>query len=105
MWAGGDGRDAPWAVGVMVAYAIFLAVFSGRSEVVGMMSGQTADERARSINTRAAAAMGNVLIVVLVAGTIVSLAVNGPYTNVFSTLSAVSGLSWLGALVVLSRRS
>lgn len=94
-----------WVLVVFVAYGVFLYLFSPRSEVVGLMNGEARDERQRSINERASAAAFSVLVVVLVAGFVVATALGSDVAYVFSSLSAFAGLTWVTALVVLTRRS
>ena len=93
-----------WVLVVFAAYGAFLYLFSPRSEVVGLMSGDARDERQRSINDKASAATFAVLVVVLVGGFVVTTALGSDLAVVFSSLSAFAGLTWLTALVVLTRR-
>src|SRR5262249_45913159 len=93
-----------WVLALFAAYGAFLYAFSPRSEVVALMSGDARDERQRSINEKASAATFSVLVVVLVGGFLVSTAVGSDLASVFSALSAFSGLTWLAALIVLTRR-
>jgi uncharacterized membrane protein len=104
MALGGEGAAAWWVVGVFVVYGSLLYVFSTRSEVVSLMSGETGDERQRSINEKASAASFSVLVVVLVLGFAVTSATGSDLAVTFSTLSGFSGLTWVTALVVLTRR-
>lgn len=101
---GGDTEAWWWVVGVFVVYGALLYVFSPRSEVVSMMSGETGDERQRSINEKASAASFSVLVLVLVLGFMVTTATGSDLAVAFSTLSAFAGLTWVTALVVLTRR-
>lgn len=103
LWIG-DQPGGWWVIALFVAYAVFLYALSPRSEVVALMSGEARDERQRSINERATALTGNVLIWVLVGGFLVTTAVGSDLAVVFSSLSAFAGLTWLTALVVLTRR-
>jgi uncharacterized membrane protein len=104
MALGGAGAAAWWVVGVFVVYGALLYAFSTRSEVVSLMSGETGDERQRSINEKASAASFSVLVVVLVLGFAVTTATGSDLAVTFSTLSGFSGLTWVTALVVLTRR-
>jgi len=99
------GQPGGWAVLVLfAAYGGFLYLFSPRSEVVGLMSGEARDERQRSINDKASAATCMVLVWVLVLGFLVTTALGSDLAVVFSSLSAFAGLTWMTALVVLTRR-
>jgi uncharacterized membrane protein len=93
-----------WVLAVFAAYGAFLFALSPRSEVVALMSGGAGDERQRSINEKASAATFSVLVVVLVGGFVVTTALGSDLAGVFSALSAFAGLTWLTALVVLTRR-
>ena len=104
MALGGQGAASWWVVGVLVVYGALLYAFSSRSEVVSLMSGEAADERQRSINEKASAASFSVLVVVLVLGFVVTTATGSDLAVAFSILSAFSGLTWVSALVVLTRR-
>jgi uncharacterized membrane protein len=68
------------------------------------LSGEVGDERQRSINEKASAATFSVLVVVLVVGFVVATALGSDLAMVFADLSAFAGLTWLCALVVLTRR-
>jgi hypothetical protein len=103
MALGGDG-EAWWVVGLFVVYGGLLFVLSPRSEVASLMSAEAGDERQRSINEKASAASFSVLVVALVLGFLVTTATGSDLAPVFSTLSALSGLTWVTALVVLTRR-
>jgi hypothetical protein len=92
-------------VGVFVVYGGLLYALSPRSEVASLMSGDARDERQRSINEKASAASFSVLVVVFVLGFLVTTATGNDLAVVFSTLSAFAGLTWVTALVVLTRRS
>jgi Na+/H+ antiporter NhaD/arsenite permease-like protein len=103
MWAGGQ-PGGWWVLGLFVAYGGVLFFLSPRSEVASLLTGEARDERQRSINDRATAATGMVLIWVLVIAFVVSVAVGSDLAFVFSALSALAGLTWLTALLVLTRR-
>jgi uncharacterized membrane protein len=105
MALGGQGQDSWWVVGVFVLYAAFLFVFGSRSEVVSLMSGDAQDERQRSINEKASAASFAVLVAVFALGFVVTVVTGSDLATTFSRLSAFSGLTWVTALVVVTRRS
>jgi Na+/H+ antiporter NhaD/arsenite permease-like protein len=83
MWLGGQ-RDLWWVVAIFVVYAAFLFVMSPRSEVIALMSGEARDERQRSINEKATAATGGVLILVLVGGFLVATVLGSDTAMVFA---------------------
>ncbi len=93
-----------WVLALFVAYGGFLYAFSPRSEVVGLMSGEARDERQRSINEKASTATLMVLFWALVGAFVVASALGSDLAVVFSSLCAFAGLTWLTALVVVSRR-
>lgn len=93
-----------WVIGLFVVYGVALYVLAPHSEVASLMTGETGDERQRSINEKASAATFAVLVVVLVGGFVVTTALGSDLAVLFSSLSAFAGLTWLTALVVLTRR-
>jgi cytochrome bd-type quinol oxidase subunit 2 len=104
MALGGDAEAWWWVVGVFVVYGGLLYALSPRSEVASLLSGDARDERQRSINEKASAASFSVLVVVFVVGFLVTTATGSDLAVAFSTLSAFAGLTWVTALVVLTRR-
>jgi uncharacterized membrane protein len=93
-----------WVLALFAAYGAFLYAFAPRSEVVGLISGDARDERQRSINEKASTATLTVLVWTLVLGFLVTTALGSDLAVAFSSLSALAGLTWLAALVVLTRR-
>lgn len=104
----GLARDqAGLAIGgllIMLGYGVLLLVFGRRSEVVGLLAGNGADERRAQIQLRASAATAHVLVLVLVGSAMWALATGSRYTGVFSGLCAVFGISYLIATVWFARR-
>ena len=100
----GDKPGGWWVFGILAVYGALLYAFSPRSEVVALMSGDSRDERHRAINDKASAVTCSVLVVVLVGGFVVTTALGSDLAAVFSGLSALTGLTWVTALVVLTRR-
>ena len=94
-----------WVLALFAAYGAFLYAFSPRSEVVSLMSGEARDERQRAINEKASTATLHVMVWVLVGGFLLTTALGSDLAVVFSGLSALAGLTWLTALIVVSRRS
>jgi hypothetical protein len=99
-----DQPGSWFVIGLFAAYAVVLYAFSPRSEVIALMNGEARDERQRSINERATAFTGNALVCVLVGGFLVTTAIGSDLALVFSLLCAFGGVTWLTALVVLTRR-
>jgi hypothetical protein len=105
MLIGGESLGvAGAALAVMVVYGAVLYAFSPRSEVFSLLSGEARDERQRSINDRASAASFAVLVVVFVGAFVVTTALGSDLSMVFADLSAFAGLTWVTALIVLTRR-
>lgn len=87
----------------MVGYAAVLVFGSRRSEAVSLLRGETGDERARSIEQRAAALTLYVLAVVLVGGYVVAV-VRGSGEAPWAALCGVLGATYMLSTVVLTRR-
>jgi hypothetical protein len=100
-----DWGGAWFSLGLFTGYAALLAFLGNRVEVIGLLRGDTTDERAGQIHARAAAFAFHVLVLVLTTGFIVGLLTESSLTETFAGLSAVAGLSLIGAYVVLARRS
>jgi len=103
LWVG-DQPGSWFVIGLFAAYAVFLYALAPRSEVIALMNGEARDERQRSINERATAFTGNALIWVLAGAFVLTTAIGSDLAVVFSLLCAFAGLTWLTALVVLTRR-
>ena len=88
---------------IMLGYGAFLLLFGRRSETVGLLGGDTSDERRRLLQLRATALTGNVLVAALVIGALVSLAVGSSTFHVFGPLCALAGLAWGASTVYVSR--
>jgi hypothetical protein len=103
-WIGGHPMLGLGMFGVMVAFgAIF--VVGRRSESIRMMAaGRHADERWRSIDLHATSFAGLVLVTAVIVGFVWEIAhgrAGGPYAQ----LAAISGVSYLAAVVWLRWRS
>jgi hypothetical protein len=99
--------DPALAVGgpvIMLGYIAILTVLRNRSEPAALLSRGPSDERQAQVMLRATAFMGHVLVVVLVAGALVSLAIGSRYTGVLCALCAVGGVAFGGATVWYARR-
>lgn len=101
--ATGQGWFGVVGLGIMLGYGLVLTAFRHRSETVGLLAGEATDERRRDINTRATAAMGNVLAAVLVVAFMVSLAVGSALAGTFAWLAALGAVVYAVSLAWLSR--
>lgn len=88
---------------VLAAFGALLA-FGGRFDTVRQARGGTEDEREALINTRAMAAAGQLLVLVLT-GCIVYTLARGDDPQPYTQLMAVGGAGYAVALLVLRRRS
>ncbi len=103
-WIGGDLSGGVVSLGIMVAFAAVVVVaarFSGTAEI---MRRPAADERTRSIDLTATAFAGITVIMVILAAFVYELA-QGHDASPYTQLGAVAGIAYLGALIVLQRRS
>jgi uncharacterized protein (TIGR03382 family) len=93
------------AIGAAVVLAFLLLVLFGRrrSDTLDVMSG-IGDERTKLLYTRAVAFAGTVMSFVLPIWWLVTIASGDP-SNVLSICCAIFGFSFIGAVVVLARRS
>ena len=99
--AQGAGTAVPIGV-VFLAFTALLHFGRRRSNTLEVMSG-TGDERIRSLYERAVAIAGAVMGFVLPGWWLVTVAQGEPDPTV-STLSAIFGLTFVAAVVVLARR-
>jgi hypothetical protein len=101
-WLGGHPG---WGLVLLATMTVFgLAILlAGRSETVRGLRGDGRDERFAQIDMRATAASGLVLIVALIVAWLVEIA-RGHSGNPYSWLLAISGLSYLIAVVILRWR-
>jgi hypothetical protein len=101
-WVGGQLGVGLAGLGVMAAFAL-LVLAGGRSETVRGLRGDGRDERFASIDLRATAFAGTVVILAVIVGWLVELARGGdgsPYT----WLGAVAGLAYLLGVAILRWR-
>lgn len=99
----GSTTDALVSGGLVLALAVAIHFGRRRSETLGLMGG-LGDERTENLSLRASAFVGNVFVIVLPAVWLVSIAQGEP-NDTLAALCAVGGVSWVAALVWLSRRS
>jgi len=97
--------DAWFSLALFTGYAALLALLGSRHEVIGLLRGDTTDERAAQIHLKAAAFSFYVLVLVLTGGFVITLVNESSLTTTFSGLCAVAGVSIIGSYLVLSRRS
>jgi hypothetical protein len=103
-WSAGYSGRGLASLGIMLAFAAGLVVFSSRSGMVEVMRDPGADERTALLDLRATAFAGGVLIMVVVGAFIYETA-RGNDGTPYTWLAAVAGVAYLAALVVLQRRS
>jgi hypothetical protein len=92
------------APAITIGYAALLVALGRRGEPIALLSGDVRDERQVQVLQRAAAATGQALVVVLVAGALVGLATGSRYAATFCYLCAFGGLTFAAATVWYSRR-
>ncbi len=95
--------DAATAGGLVLGFMVLITVARRRSDTFDVMSG-IGDERTRSLYQRAVAFAGTVMSFVLPGWWLVTVA-QGDADMTLGLLCAIFALSWLLAVVVLSRRS
>jgi hypothetical protein len=100
---GDDLGSALVSGGIVAAFAVLVYVGRRRSQSLEMMSG-IGDERTRNLYLHATAFAGTVMAFVLPAWWLVTVAEGKPDARL-SALCAVFGLTWVGAAMVLPRRS
>ena len=88
---------------ILAGYSAVLFLLGRRSEFVSLLRGDPTDERAGLIQLRAAAITCNVLIAVLVGGTLVAIARESSAAAIWGCLSAVAGVTWVLALLLVRR--
>jgi hypothetical protein len=82
----------------MAIYSLVLLAFGGRSETVGVLRGQPADERLAGFNLAATAVAGLAAILVALGGFLWQI-VHGQSGSDFALVAAASGIGYLVALV------
>jgi hypothetical protein len=83
---------------IMAIYSLILVVFGDRSETVGVLRGQPADERLAGFNQAATAIAGLAAILVALAGFLWQIA-HGQSGSDFALVAAAGGIGYLGALL------
>ena len=88
---------------VVFGFVVLVVVARRRSDTFEVMSG-VGDERTRHLYQRSVAFAGSVMSLVLPGWWLVTVALGEPNLTL-SLLCAIFAVAWLGAVVVLSRRS
>jgi hypothetical protein len=102
-WVGGDFPSGLISFTILAAFGTMLAV-GGRSDALRGMRGDGRDERWATIDLRAGALTGQVLIAVIVIAFVIEIT-QGNSGNPYMWLGAVAGLTYLGGLVIGRIRS
>ena len=102
-WIGGNRGDGLRALAVMVAVGVLFLV-GGRSETIRGLRGDGRDERFERIDLVAGAFAGHLLITLVVAMCVWEWA-HGRNGEPYSQLGAITGITYVLALVFLRWRS
>jgi len=89
--------------GVMAVYGLIL-LGGRRWDPIAVLSAPGQDERTTHIHTRAAAAAGQVMALVIVGGTFYDIARGALDQSIWPPLGGVFGLTYLVAMVIAIRR-
>ena len=101
---GGQSVAEALAGGALVfGFMVLVVLGRRRSDAFDVMIG-VGDERTRHLYLRSVAFAGTVMSIVLPAWWLVTVAIGEPNTTL-SLLCAIFALSWIAAVIVLSRRS
>jgi hypothetical protein len=100
---GQDVGGSLTAGAVVLGFVLLVVVARRRSDTFDVMSG-IGDERTHHLYQRSVAFAGSVMSLVLPGWWLVTVALGEPNVTL-SLLCAIFALAWLGAAVVLSRRS
>ena len=100
---GGDPGSAAISGALVVGFVLFVYVGRRHSEAVEVMSG-IGDERTRSLYRDASAFAGSVMSFVLPGWWLVTVATGDP-DETLALVCAIFAVAWVGAAVVLPRRS
>ena len=100
---GGDLGSAFVSGGIVVAFVLFVHFGRRRSQALEVMGG-IGDERTRHLYTGATAFAGSVMAFVLPGWWLVTVAQGDP-SETLAGLCAIFAVVWVGAAIVLPRRS
>ena len=101
-WAAEGFEEALYAGAVLLAFTALVHFGRRRSNTLEVMSG-TGDERVRSLYMHAVAIAGTVMAFLLPGWFLVTVAQGDPNTTL-SLLSAIFGVTFIGAVIWLARR-
>lgn len=90
------------AFGGLVGYTALVVALGGRFEPMAVLSATNSDERRRQIDLKATAAVGRLLVVVLIAGAAWEMAHGSDGPMVW--LCAIGGAGYIAAVAYYSRR-
>ncbi len=90
--------------GVIVVYGVIL-LFGRRIDMIDVLAAPQSDERTWSIHTRAAAAAGQVMALLIVGGFLYDLARGHGDGSQWAPLGAVFGVTYILALLIFVRRA
>lgn len=90
--------------GIMVVYGLVLMA-GKRWDPIAVLAAPAQDERAANAHTRAAAAAGQILALIIVVGFFYDVARGAIDHSIWTPLGGVFGLVYLVALVIAVRRS
>jgi hypothetical protein len=100
---GGDAGNGAISAAIVLAFVLIVFLGRRRSDTLDVMSG-IGDERGRLLYTRAVAFTGTVMSFVLPGWWLVSVARGEPNDDL-ALLCAIFGATFIGAVLVLARRS
>ena len=100
-----DPASGVAGLAVMLGYAAVLALTRRRSETAALLAGEATDERRRFLTLRATALTGNVLVLAIVVGGLVTLATGSDAFPVFGGLAVLAGATFVGGLLYYQRSS
>ena len=106
MFLAAASQDQPrlglWFLAIMVIYSAVLVIFRDR-EPIALLSDDWSDERRVHLHQRAAYLTLNIVALVVIGGFLWSLATRGD-GRPWALIGFVGGATYIGTLVVLSRR-
>ena len=95
-WLGGQLAAGIYGLAVLAVFGLVVLLLAGRSETIrGLTTGR--DERFAQIDLRATAVAGLVLMAAVIVAWLVEIA-RGHSGNPYGWLSAIAGLSYVGAV-------
>jgi hypothetical protein len=101
-WVGGHREDGLAGLGVMTAVGLVF-LLGGRSDTLAGLGGPRRDERWQSIDLRATAASGLVLVVAIIGSWLYELT-QGRDGEPYAQLGAVGGVAYVVAVAALRLR-